>query len=227
MQSDLTTAPRKRGPKPLPRVERACAVCQTTFLVKRDRLKHRPVRFCSHQCQGISEQGDLSARFLANIRTDDNGCWLWTATIDSGGYGQMRVGGPIQKAHQVAWTLATGAPVPEDHMVLHTCDVRACVRNDERGVYVVRGREYPRYGHLFLGDQTANMQDMADKGRAILPDQRGGKHAGARLTETQVREIRERFQSGIMLYQDLAAEYNVSSQSIGKVIRRERWRHLS
>jgi DNA-binding XRE family transcriptional regulator len=84
-------------------------------------------------------------------------------------------------AHRVSWMLRTGKAVPEGKLVLHTCDVRNCVRNDDEGVYVVDGIELPRYGHLFLGEDFENVRDMIAKGRW---------RKSSKLTIEKVREIR-------------------------------------
>lgn len=96
------------------------------------------------------------------------GCWLWTGSVNWFGYGKITAGGKCDGwigTHIVAWREASPTPTTDGWFVLHTCDVPACVRNDEVGVYVVDGIEYERHGHLWLGTQSANMADMRAKGR--------------------------------------------------------------
>jgi hypothetical protein len=62
--------------------------------------------------------------FMARVELDPNtGCWLWTGSLDTHGYGQFRG----RQAHIVAWEAVRG-PVPDglvlDHIV---CRVRRCV----------------------------------------------------------------------------------------------------
>jgi hypothetical protein len=93
-------------------------------------------------------------------------CWLFTGTLTYRGYGLIK--SPARKgrmAHRVAWELASGAPIPQGMCVLHTCDNRGCVRNDDEGVYLVNDKVLRRFGHLFLGTMSDNMQDMLSKGR--------------------------------------------------------------
>jgi hypothetical protein len=68
--------------------------------------------------------------------------------------------------HRVAWELATGEPVPSGMDVLHTCDNPPCARNDEPGVYFIRGIYRPRFGHLWLGTNLDNIIDRVEKGRS-------------------------------------------------------------
>ena len=75
-------------------------------------------------------------------------CWLWTASQNSDGYGVFSLDARTLRAHRVSWTLHAGK-IPEGLCVLHSCDVRNCVRP----------------AHLFLGTQRDNMVDASQKGR--------------------------------------------------------------
>lgn len=95
----------------------------------------------------------LAERFWSKVRKT-NGCWLWTASKDNHGYGQIMTFDekgkrrPI-KAHRVAFFLMHGRwPKP---CGLHKCDTPACVRVDP--------------GHVFEGTPRDNTDDMMRKGR--------------------------------------------------------------
>lgn len=95
---------------------------------------------------------DIPAQVLSRFHTFVNitpTCWLWTASVDQDGYGQLARPhrSPI-KAHRLAWVMAHG-PIASSQHVLHRCDTPRCIN--------------PL--HLFLGNQDANMKDAAVKGR--------------------------------------------------------------
>jgi len=95
----------------------------------------------------LEESGSLPERFMKNVEQQEDGCWLWTGTV-AGRYGQIKVFGNAVCAHRLAFELYVGA-VPSTSLVCHRCDTPLCVRPD----------------HLFLGDASDNMRDMAMKGR--------------------------------------------------------------
>lgn len=53
-------------------------------------------------------------------------CWLWSAGIQGGGYGVIRVNGRSELAHRQAFLLVYGE-VPDGLELDHTCRNRACV----------------------------------------------------------------------------------------------------
>lgn len=81
-------------------------------------------------------------------KANDRGCWLWTGSLDPGGYGRYR----SQRAHRAAWTLTNG-PIPDGLWVLHHCDVRRCINPD----------------HLYLGTRADNVRDAVVRDRLYHP----------------------------------------------------------
>lgn len=93
---------------------------------------------------------DLTARFAAKVvRTPS--CHFWVGAIADDGYGRFAVGGGrVVRAHRWAWEQVYG-PVPDGLMVMHGCDETSCVNVVEC---------------LLLGDQAANLEQMARRGRS-------------------------------------------------------------
>ena len=143
---------------------------------------------------------EVIARFWAKVHRTD-GCWEWTGsrTQSGNGYGQFWVGGKLQQAHRVAWIFTNG-PIPLGQRVLHRCDNRACVR----------------LGHLFLGDQSVNIEDMAHKGR----------RGTLKLTVPAVEEIRRVADSGHDA-NHIAAEFGITRGHARRIMRGLYWRHVA
>ena len=140
----------------------------------------------------------------SRVTVQPSGCWTWTLKLTPKGYGRVRVGGSIQRAHRWAWERTRG-PVPAGQQVLHRCDVRHCVRPD----------------HLFLGTNADNQRDKAEKGRAA----KGEANGGGRLTEASVHAIRAAFDGGGSL-RTIAAAHGVASSMVWRIGHRVAWAHL-
>lgn len=141
----------------------------------------------------------------------ETGCWEWTASLNTNGYGQFRINGTTEQAHRAAWMIFRG-PIPKDQSaygtvnVLHRCDNPLCVNPE----------------HLFLGDQSDNATDAVSKGRWGKRGMIGEEHGRARLTEPQVRLIRASSDSA----ETLAIKLNVSKSTILHVRKRRSWKHI-
>jgi hypothetical protein len=75
-------------------------------------------------------QGVLPAALEAKIRSNGiTGCWEWLGARDSRGYGNVRVGRRVRKAHRLLYELLRG-PLPDGCDCDHLCRVPWCVRPD-------------------------------------------------------------------------------------------------
>lgn len=214
-----------------------CEVCGTHFLGFRSSTG----RFCSNACKVIAMRVNVqplmeafAERFARRVVTED-GCWLWPNKPNQpDGYGEFR----DIPVHHLAWEAATGCKIPVGLIILHTCDVKLCMRNDESGIYVVGGQVLPRLGHLALGTRRDNMRDASEKGhsaagafrRALLKPEsypRGENSHRAKLTNAQAADIRARYAAGGVIKRILAAEYEVSMTVIKTILAGKTYReHL-
>lgn len=147
-------------------------------------------------------------------RGSDTDCWDWKGAKTSAGYGNLTWHGQQVQAHRVAYYLAKGGIALQTgfrhegkakrykRFVLHKCDNRLCCNPT----------------HLFLGSMRTNLLDAYRKKRKAQP--RSG-HTNAKLTPTQVLEIRSVYDAGGVRQVDLAKQYGVSQRAISLVVRRE------
>jgi len=145
----------------------------------------------------------MHARFWSKVdRRGADECWPWTASINTGGYGQFIIkAGLIRRAHQMALYLS-GNPRIGDLHALHSCDNRACCNP----------------AHLRWGTIAENAWDKSQRGRCR--DTSGERNANHKLTEADVRQIRETDGT----HRALAAAYGVAHTVIGQIKRGEKWR---
>ena len=146
-------------------------------------------------------------------------CWEWQGAITSSGYGNLTWHGRHVQAHRVAYFLYNGGIALTTNFrqdgvakryrrfVLHKCDNRRCCNP----------------AHLFLGSMRANQLDAYRKGRKVQPR---SQHANAKLSATQITEVRHRYDAGGVTQQQLAAEFGVSQRAISLVVRHETYKDI-
>ena len=132
------------------------------------------------------------------------GCWLWTASVVTKGYGQFRVGGRNLLAHRLALEWEAGQ-CPAGQEACHSCGNRRCVNPE----------------HLRWDTPSANAADKLKHGT----NNSGESNSAARLTNAQALEIREAVASGER-QTDVARRYGVSKQNVHAIFHGRAWRHL-
>lgn len=65
----------------------------------------------------------LPMRYAVNLET---GCWEWAGELSSNGYGRVWRDGERIAAHRAYYEQEVG-PIPDGHLLDHTCRVRCCV----------------------------------------------------------------------------------------------------
>lgn len=134
------------------------------------------------------------------------GCWMWTGSRKSPmGYGAVWCRPRLLSAHRLAWFIENG-PVPKGRMVLHKCDVPACVRPS----------------HLYLGTHADNMRDMQKRGRTNKRGLPGEQNGRAKLTEQDVAAIRASTKPRAILMK----KYGLTTSHISSIVLRRSWRHV-
>ena len=145
---------------------------------------------------------DIKSRFWSKVNKGPK-CWMWIGGVSSSGYGTSYIPPNSMSSHRVSWTIKYGS-IPKGMFICHRCDNKLCVRPS----------------HLFLGTQKDNMIDASEKKR--LGKAKGQTHGRSKLTEKQVKHIRidHRF------HRIIALEYNINKDAVGKIKRKERWKHI-
>lgn len=103
---------------------------------------------------------------------------------DKDGYGFRQFGGKVRGWH-IASLMAYTGEEPLGRHALHTCDNPRCIN--------------PK--HLWWGDHTANMQDMAAKGR--------NKHQPKKLTSEQEAYVLASGATSYRLAKELAVNHTI------------------
>jgi hypothetical protein len=143
---------------------------------------------------------------------EETGCWEWQGPrqgqnkIPNTGkrlaYGLFHHNNVRGNAHRQSWKIHYGE-IPAGLLVMHSCDVPYCCNPD----------------HLTLGTHTANMQDMAKKGRA-----RKGTPNPRKLTQELAEEIKANKDN--LKGSELAQKYNVSYLTIKNVQSGKSWKNV-
>jgi len=119
-------------------------------------------------------------RFHQRYTIEPDGCWRWTGFYFPDGYGGMSFQNRSRGAHIVSHILFKG-PITNGLVVRHLCHHYYCVNPD----------------HLKLGTMKDNRQDDILAGKDWF---RGSKNVKAKLTEADVRFIRNSKMTGRELH---------------------------
>lgn len=184
-------------------VVKGCKECSESFIS----WVSSNQQFCSRRCWYLARKQNVALRFWPKVDIkDDDECWEWLGG-KSGGYGMFWDGVSQKKAHRIAWELWNERPFPSNRQGNHTCDNPPCCN--------------PR--HVYPGTAKENTSDMFRRDRAVTV--RGAECVWAKLTDTDVIEIRERYSNGER-GASLAERFSISPQHAVRVATRQMWKHV-
>jgi hypothetical protein len=132
------------------------ALTSQSRLLARGQRRKEVLNLAGASGVGRYTDAEYIERIKSKVTVTASGCWecagyrhkLRNVKTHDKGYVLLSYRRTQQMAHRLAYRLFVG-PIPGDLQVCHECDNPPCVNPD----------------HLFLGDQNANMRDMADKKR--------------------------------------------------------------
>jgi HNH endonuclease len=149
---------------------------------------------------------EVEARYWLKVDASEgiDFCHPWTGFCDKGGYGRFE----LTSAHRWGYLRFVG-PIPDGLHVLHTCDSPPC----------------QNHRHWFLGTNIDNIVDKVIKGRAQRLT--GDTNGHAKLTWSDVDEMRALYRTGTWTHKQLGQRFGVSPTNAGDIIRERIWRHHS
>lgn len=146
---------------------------------------------------------------LRAIEVDTDECIIWPYAT-SVGYGTVGIPGAKGKSvpcHRLACELKNGPPPSPKHFARHgPCHNRACFN--------------PR--HISWGTAQQNSLDQIRDGTIC----RGENSANARLTERQIRQIRQLKNYGYRSV-DIAREFGITARHLRNIVARTSWKHVT
>ena len=135
--------------------------------------------------------------FRRVVKCPDTGCWELHGATDKKGYARMNVAGHNVAAYMVAFVAVYGDV--ERQVVMHSCDNPKCVNPE----------------HLSPGTYHQNNADMWARGRGV---------GQRKLTDGQVKEIRELCDARVASQDRIASMYGVTQAVIHRIKTRKSYR---
>lgn len=162
----------------------------------------------------------LPPRMHANVqdllaftkRNEETNCLEWQRSCTGAGYGQFYINQRHKLVHRLMAQLVL--PNPENKpVVMHLCDNRKCINPD----------------HLQWGTTKENAQDCFNKGRMVIPNNKGRSRkpgvANTKLTQEQVLEIRL-MDNSIYTFKQMGEMYGVTRSLIGYIRNNKIWQNV-
>jgi hypothetical protein len=140
------------------------------------------------------------------FEVDKNGCWNYTGTLDPAGYGKVILKGVTFRAPRLMAHITIKPLMSDMEIVAHRCDNPRCINPE----------------HLFITTALGNMRDRDEKGRGAI----GARHPNVKLTETDVRDMREKYGAGMSLSAIQRHFPTVTIGCVQAVCERRTWKHI-
>lgn len=155
-----------------------------------------------------SDKGSVKIPLIDRIQSKyeavtETGCWIWTASTNSAGYGQISMPGRPMLAHRVCWEFYNGQ-IPDGKFICHKCDTPSCVNPS----------------HMFVGDHHANMADMRRKGRAAkVESAKGEKNNSSKINNETALAIF----NAVGPQKEICRRFNVSRSTLQAIKYGRQW----
>jgi len=134
-------------------------------------------------------------------------CWEWRSHVNACGYGKVTWHGKSYTVHRLsAWFSGIIKNIYSLEHILHECDNRRCCNPD----------------HLFAGTTQENTRDKVNKGRQA----KGAKQHLAKLTDSQITEIRSKYVPYKTSLRVVGEQYGVGISTIHAIVKNQTWKHV-
>lgn len=196
--------------KCLPIEKVVCKNCTEVFEFRP--FKGRMERdFCSSKCYHLLRKNrpfdfhNLKGKILDRSVRNENGCLIYSLSINSSGYGSVWYGNTKTGVHRAIWMMQNGK-IPKGMVIAHRCDSKKCCE----------------ISHLFLATQKENQQDCIMKGRKPI----GIDHVNSKYTEDQIRSVKQLIQQGLN-DNEIFKKTGVLKSSIQWIRTGNAWKHIT
>ena len=150
---------------------------------------------------------DWLKHLKSRTRVDRNGCWIWTRSFNTNGYGSTSYKGKQTSIPRLIYALTNPLENVTGKCICHHCDVRACIN--------------PK--HLYAGTKLDNARDTVRRNR--ISRLFGRSNASAKLSERKILKARALNASGIST-RALGRKFKVSQSAISNAIAGRTWPHV-
>jgi HNH endonuclease len=150
---------------------------------------------------GINGRKLKPIEFIVN----ENGCFICTSHAkDWDGYPLLKRNGKMIRMSRYIYEECFG-PIKEGNVIRHKCDNPECINPE----------------HLEQGTPHENSLDMVRRNRST----RGERNGAAKLTEKEVKDIRNLRNMGIP-YEVIRNKYGISKTTIWEIVKKRKWKHV-
>lgn len=153
--------------------------------------------------------GPIEERFeLYHEGGSEDECWEWKMVTDQWGHGGIYDENMDKHryAHRVAYEMEYGE-IPDGKQINHGCRNPKCVNPN----------------HLYAGTQQENVDDEIEAG--VWQESRpSGEQVGtSKLSESEVRELKRRYQETDATQSELAEDYGIGQTQVSRIVRGQWW----
>lgn len=165
------------------------------------------------------------------IQGEPDECWKWSKSHYGSGYGQVALPvaefKPVASYHLDPTNKKTYNPkkkvgnprtLPVSRALMMLRAGRELDTKMEHACHTCNNKWCCNPAHIYIG---THIQNVADK--VARNPQSGARNSGSKLTQEGVDGIRRDYAAGGVTQKQLADRNGVTQQSIGRIIRNERW----